>query len=144
MCLGELVLVPADVTSRYGENGRTGKSFTTIILGGNARGDVLPPLTIYAAKSVKKEWTEGGPDGSLYKSSSSGWINHDIFAEWFDEIFLTTTRPLPRPIRLVLDGHNCHFSVKVIEQAKENEIIMLFLPPNSTHGLQPLDLVTFG
>lgn len=142
--LGKLVLVPAETKMKYEENGGSGKSFTTVVLGGNAKGDVLPPMTIYAAKHVNKQWTEGGPDGAIYKSSNNGWINCDLFFAWFTEIFLPATHSTPRPVLLVLDGHNCHFSVKLIESAKENEVIVLCLPPHCTHCLQPLDLVTFG
>ncbi|CAF2218122.1 unnamed protein product, partial [Rotaria magnacalcarata] len=51
----ELVLVPSDTKVKYEENGGTGKSFTTAIIGVNAKGDILPPLTVYAAKSVNHQ-----------------------------------------------------------------------------------------
>lgn len=136
--------MPAETKTKYEENGGLGKSFTTVVLGANAKGDVLPPMTIYAAKNVKKEWTDGGPDGAIYKSSPNGWINHNLFSEWFTEIFLPATHSTPRPLFLVLDGHQSHFSIKLIESAKENQVIILCLPPHCTHTLQPLDLVTFG
>ncbi|CAF3936927.1 unnamed protein product [Rotaria sp. Silwood1] len=140
----ELVLASAETKIKYEENGGTGKSFTTILICVNAKGDVLPPMTIYGSKTVNKQWTVGGPDRSVYKCSSRGWINEDLFSNWFIENFLVETKSTPRPLLLVLDGHHCHFSVKVIEAAKQNEVIIVCLPPHSTHGLQPLDLVTFG
>ncbi|CAF4992087.1 unnamed protein product [Rotaria sp. Silwood1] len=138
----ELVLASAETKIKYEENGGTGKSFTTILICVNAKGDVLPPMTIYGSKTVNKQWTVGGPDRSVYKCSSRGWINEDLFSNWFIENFLVETKSTPRPLLLVLDGHHCHFSVKVIEAAKQNEVIIVCLPPHSTHGLQPLDLVT--
>ena len=141
---GELVLVPSDTKIKYEENGGTGKLFTTIIIGANAKGDVIPPLTIYAAKHVSDQWTKGGPDRSAFQCSHYGWINGDIFSFWFIDILLIEIQSLARPVLLILDGHQCHFTVKVIEAAKQNNVIILCLPPHCAHGLQPLDLVTFG
>ncbi|CAF2097554.1 unnamed protein product [Rotaria magnacalcarata] len=140
----ELVLVPSDTKVKYEENGGTGKSFTTAIIGVNAKGDILPPLTVYAAKSVNHQWTEGGSPRSTYQCSKNGWINDDIFGFWFLNVFVAETISLARPVLLVLDGHRCHFTIQVIEAAKQHNIIILCLPPHCTYGLQPLDLVTFG
>jgi len=137
------VLVPSETKIKYEENGGTGKSFTTVIVATNAKGDTLPPMTIYAAKNVNIQWTQGGPDRAAFKCSSNGWISEDLFACWFNEIFLVETQSLARPLLLILDGHQCHFSVRVIEAAKLNDVIILCLPPHCTHGLQPLDVVTF-
>ncbi|CAF0967846.1 unnamed protein product [Rotaria sordida] len=76
----ELVLVPSDTKIKYEENGGAGKSFTTIIIAVNAKGDVLPPLTVYAAQRVNNQWTEGGPARSAYCCTNNGWINDEVFA----------------------------------------------------------------
>jgi hypothetical protein len=110
----------------------------------NAKGDILPPLTVYAAKNVNDQWVNGGPDRSTFQCSHNGWINDDIFYFWFINVFLTEIQLVPRPVLLFLDGHQCHFTVKVIEAAKQNNVIILCLPPHTTHVFQPLDLVTFG
>ncbi|CAF4021304.1 unnamed protein product [Rotaria sp. Silwood1] len=129
----ELVLVPSDTKIKYEENGGTGKSFTTIIKAVNAKGDVLPPLTVCAAKHVNNQWTEGGPARSAYCCTDNGWINDEVFAFWFINVFLMEIQSVPRPVLLVLDGHNCHFTVKVIEAARQNDIIIVCLPPHCTH-----------
>ena len=71
---GELVLAPSDTKIKYEENGGTGKSFTTAIICVNAKGDILPPLTVYAAKSVNRQWTEGGPARSTFQCSKK-WLD---------------------------------------------------------------------
>lgn len=139
-----MVLVSSDTKIKCEENGGTGKSFTTIIIAVNAKGDTLPPLTVYAAKNVNDQWTIGGPDRSTFQCSQNGWINDNILSFWFINVFLNEIRSLARPVLLLLDGHQCHFTVKVIEAAKQNNVIILCLPPHTTHSLQPLDLVTFG
>ena len=85
---GELVLVPSDTKTKYEENGGTGKSFTTMIIWVNAKGDTLPPLTVYAAKHVNEQWTNGGPARSAFQCSPNGWINVEIFYFWFINVFL--------------------------------------------------------
>jgi DDE superfamily endonuclease len=141
---GEFILVPTETKVRYKENGGVGRQFTTVVIGVNAKGDTLPPFTIYAAKNVNQQWTVAGPDGGVFKCSPSGWINETLFALWFVEIFLSAIQSVARSVLLLLDGHQCHFSVQVIEAAKRNDVIIVCLPPHCTHGLQTLDVVTFG
>ena len=42
----------------------------------------------------------------------------------------------------LLDGHSSHYNPAVIKQIKN--IVILCLPPNTTHIMQPLDRVCFG
>ena len=41
---------------------------------------------------------------------------------------------------LISDNLSSHMSVEVIRSCNENEIAFVFLPPNSTHLTQPLDI----
>lgn len=45
---------------------------------------------------------------------------------------------------LILDGHNSHCSLKFVLYAERNGIIVLCLPPHTTHRLQPCDVGVFG
>ncbi|CAF4491542.1 unnamed protein product, partial [Didymodactylos carnosus] len=40
-------------------------------------------------------------------------------------------------------GHKSHQSVRTIELAIENDVLLLCIPPHSTHVLQPLDVIFF-
>ena len=45
---------------------------------------------------------------------------------------------------LILDGHGSHCnSVETLEYAEANDVILLCLPPHTTHYLQPLDRSVF-
>jgi hypothetical protein len=48
------------------------------------------------------------------------------------------------PALLILDNYESHLSVTAINVAKENGIVMLTLPPHTSHTLQPLDRTVFG
>jgi len=45
---------------------------------------------------------------------------------------------------LILDGHGSHKTLAAIEYARDHGIVMISLPPHTTHELQPLDLTLFG
>ena len=47
-----------------------------------------------------------------------------------------------RPLLLLLDGHSTHYQPKVVRYA--NQVIMLCLPPHTTHETQPLDCGVFA
>lgn len=44
---------------------------------------------------------------------------------------------------LIQDGHTSHTSIKLIELARENNILLLCLPLHTMHILQPLDVGVF-
>ncbi len=45
---------------------------------------------------------------------------------------------------LILNKYNSHATFAFTEYAKENNIILLYLPAHSTHRLQSLDIAIFG
>jgi hypothetical protein len=44
---------------------------------------------------------------------------------------------------LIVDGHGSHVTLEFVEYCYRNKILLLILPPRSTHTLQPLDVVMF-
>jgi len=49
-----------------------------------------------------------------------------------------------RPLFLLLDGHSTHYQPQLIRLAKEHNVIVLCLPPHTTHESQPLDVGVFA
>ena len=45
---------------------------------------------------------------------------------------------------LILDGHGSHLTPEFLEHCDANRILLMVLPPHSTHSLQPLDIVLFA
>ena len=45
---------------------------------------------------------------------------------------------------LILDGYKSHYSEEFEEYYKGNNIITFYMPPYSSHILQPLDIRCFG
>ena len=48
------------------------------------------------------------------------------------------------PVVLFFDGHYSHISIEIIRQAQANRVVLMCLPPNITHLLQPLDVGVFA
>ena len=48
------------------------------------------------------------------------------------------------PVLLLLDGHSTHYTPEALQEAQKAEVIIMCLPPNTTHAAQPLDVSFFG
>lgn len=106
---------------------------------GTASGVNLPPYIVYKSMHLYDTWTKRGPKGTIYNRSSSGWFDINILEDYFFRIVL------PHFQKSAFEDHNCasHLSFKVIQSCIENNIRFVFLPPNSTHLTQPLDVAWF-
>ena len=92
---------------------------------------------------MNHDWTDGEVPGTTYGLSSNGWIDLELFHSWLTDHFLKHAVG-SRPLLLLLDGHSSHYNPATIRFAKEHDVIVLCLPPNTTHESQPLDTCVFG
>ena len=115
----------------------------TVLACANAAGTVLPPMVIFKGERLNHEWTKGEVPNTIYGMSPQGWIDHELFNEWLQKLFIENI-PQTRPVILLLDGHSSHYTPEAIKTAAENEIILFCLPPHATHVAQPLDVSFFG
>ena len=119
------------------------KSQITIVGCASATGHAIPPFIIFAAKQLNSAWMKDEVAGSRYAVSDKGWIDQELFHYWMTDHFLTHA-VASRPLLLLLDGHSSHFRPNTIQFAKDNDIVVFCLPPNTTHECQPLDCSLFG
>ena len=124
----------------------TTKSSTSIMFAVSAAGKVLSPYIVYKAERIQDTWILGGPLGAHYNRTKSGWFDSDVFVDWFEKVALRyfATLPADEPKVLVGDNLASHINYKVVELCQRNNIRMVFLIPNSTHMLQPLDVAVYG
>ena len=60
-------------------------------------------------------------------------------------MFIPQTRPKKQEYRLlVLDGYKSYESTEFNAICRRNKVILLTLPPHTSHVLQPLDLAEFS
>jgi hypothetical protein len=120
------------------------KTSISIMFCGSATGDFLPPYVIYKGQNVYDSWCKGGPKGTYYTSTSSGWFDTYTFCDWFRRIFLPHVRRQPGKKLLLCDNLACHLSTEVIDLCRKEDVEFVCLPANSTDKLQPLDVGIFG
>ena len=81
------------------------KQTVSLMFCGNAIGEFLPPMVVYRAKHVYDDWKRGGPEGSMYESSKSGWFDSRIFEMWFMDMFLPAVEDSSGPLSLAIICH---------------------------------------
>ena len=105
----------------------------TVLACASATGYSIPPMIIYdcKCKSLSNEKIEGEVPDTFYDLSNSNWMDSTLFEE--------SARPL-----LLLDGHASHYNPSVLRMALEQQVILFYLLPHTTHLLQPLDNGVFS
>ncbi|KAJ4446410.1 hypothetical protein ANN_13106 [Periplaneta americana] len=104
-------------------------------------GTFVPPLIVFPRKNMQAELMDGTPPGSIHACHISGWIQADIFTQWFRHFLEVMKATKSDPAILILDGHYSHTrNMEVIELGRENGVSIVCLPPHSSHKMQPLDL----
>ena len=120
------------------------KTSVSIMFCGSAAGQILPPYVVYRGANVYEEWCTGGPKGTVYTATQSGWFDSFSFLDWFKKSFLPSIRRLQGKKILIGDNLSTHISVDVINLCRENDIEFVCFPPNATDKMQPLDVGFFG
>ncbi|XP_044739984.1 uncharacterized protein LOC123301313 [Chrysoperla carnea] len=111
----------------------------------SAGGTFVPPMMIFPRKRDNPLLMKGAPPGAIHACHPSGWIQLELFTQWFEH-FLQHVKPTATsPVLLILDGHASHTrNIKVVDLARENHVRLLSLPPHSSHKMQPLDKTFMG
>lgn len=111
----------------------------------NACGSFIPPMLIFPRVRFKSDLIDKAPHGTVGGANKSGWINEELFTQWFDHFLKCVQAKFrPEPVLLILDGHSSHTkNLNLIIKAKENNCILLSLPSHCSHKLQPLDISFF-
>ena len=67
--------------------------------------------------------TIGEIPATMYGLSDSGWMESEIFHQWFTHHFLVHAPPV-RPLLLLLDGHSMHYNPGFITKAAYEKVIV--------------------
>ena len=76
------------------------KARFTVLACASAGGFVMPPFVIYQRKNLAESLVQGEIPGTMYgMNPNSGWIDGELFQEWFTRHFLKYA-PATRPLKL--------------------------------------------
>lgn len=126
------------------------REFISVLACISALGKTIPPALIYQADSgdLMDTWVEDwAPDQqAFFGSSANGWSSNAFGLDWLRNVFERFTAPTAGNRRrlLLVDGHNSHMNLQFVEECDKLRIILIILPPHSTHQLQPLDVGLFS
>lgn len=80
---------------------------------------------------------------SVYSTQhSNAWATAESLIPAISETVLNAPHLQGKPFLLTMDNFSCHHDKQLLDEIKESGGTILFLPPNSTNELQPLDLRT--
>ena len=141
---------PVPVVARKGSRsipGRASHSRETfsVLVCVNADGSHIPPMIIARGKTERCLHGLGtalGPANARYTYQERAWMNDELGVKWFGELFLPNCGP-ERPQLIILDSHHSHEVLDLLVMAKQNGIIIMAMPPHTTHMLCPLDRTVF-
>jgi len=123
-----------------GERGRT----ITVVCAVSAAGSFIPPMFIFPRQRMASGLSTDGPIGAIYHCSKNGWTTAELFLVWLKHFVENSTCSKEKPVLLVLDNHASHISLEAYEFCRDHGIVMVSLPPHTSHRLQPLDVTFFG
>ena len=115
-----------------------------------ADGTKLPPALVYQGEShdMLDSWVQDFNEGdqAYFASTKNGWSCDELRLQWLQKVFHPHTKDKAGNRRrlLIVDGHSSHVNMKFIDWADRHRIIIMILPPHSTHWLQPLDVGLFS
>nr|XP_047129367.1 jerky protein homolog-like [Hydra vulgaris] len=119
------------------------KTSFSVMLCGNANGELLPSYVVYKAESLWNTWIENGPPKASYNRSKSGWFDSTCFKDWFFSLLLPRLKKAQGRSVIIGDNVSSHLSIAILDTCQSNNIGFAALPANSTHLTQPLDVAYF-
>jgi hypothetical protein len=122
------------------------REWVTVIESINATGWALPPMVIFKGKMRQYSWYETVPTDWTIGVSDNGWTTDALGLTWLKDTFdkHTRNRTVGKYRLLILDGHGSHITAEFDQYCSQNSIIVLCMPPHSSHLLQPLDVSCFS
>jgi len=116
----------------------------TVVCTMGPTGIFLPPFLIFPRKRMNPQLKRDLPVGSEAVAYQTGYMNKEIFLRYLTHFIEHTNPSRESPVLLIMDNHISHISLEACDIAKNNNIILLTIPPHTSHKLQPLDVSFFG
>lgn len=129
----------------YRITGNNEKENITVLITGNAIGQLAPPLVLFKGKSLPENVAVVGPRDYGYGYADNGYMTSECFYEFITNVFYPwlVKMKIKFPVVMYLDGHKSHITLPLSKFCREKEIVLIALYPNATHIIQLLDVAFF-
>lgn len=110
-------------------------------------GTAIDPLIIFKGENLQTAWIPSDTKNErAWSCNSKGWTCDNIGHEWIQKVFdpATCAKANGEKRVLVCDSHGSHVTADFVGYCIENGIIILLMPPHSSHLCQPLDIGIFS
>ena len=104
-------------------------------------------MIIFRAENLNFQWIPASIAGDWrFACNSKGWTSNEHGLDWLRHCFEPETREKANGAYrlLICDGHDSHITGELIAHCMDNNIILMILPPHTSHLTQPLDVGVFG
>jgi hypothetical protein len=145
---GQWVIVPAGQEQGRFQNliSSTGDTeHVSVVEYISASGEIIAPLIIIKGVVIQARWFADIQDGDIAIGVSELGYSNDILSfQWLQHWNRLSKRRQQGTYRLlIMDGYESHLTIQFVWYCEMEKIILLCLPPHSTHFLQPLNVVIF-
>ncbi|KAK9744430.1 DDE superfamily endonuclease [Popillia japonica] len=106
----------------------------TVVACGNALGQRIPPMVLFKGKRQKPEWIDSMPPGTSIAMTARGSMTAVRFEMGLNHFVKFKS---PGWCLLIIDGARSHLDAAIVDAAEAPDIMLLCLPSNTTHELQP-------
>lgn len=137
-------LVSFDGSTPWVPSLKPGGNHTTLFPIISAAGQRVTPTVIL--HSERKEFVKPGSYHVATYRTENGYMDQVTFVKILEDVFIPYVQMIRRSLSgnklavLIVDGHSSRYSVEAIELLLRNNIVLLVLPPHTSHVAQPLDL----
>ncbi|KAG1714540.1 hypothetical protein GQR58_001134 [Nymphon striatum] len=119
-------------------------TLVTICCAVGATGNTIPPMFVFPRVHFRDHFLHGAPPGSIGAAHQSGWMTAETFPMFMRHFVAHVNCTQNNKVLLILDNHDIHISLDVIDYARANGVVLLSFPPHCSHKMQLLDRTVFG
>jgi hypothetical protein len=115
------------------------REFITLIVCISALGIAIPPVLLYkgVSRDLQDTWVEDleEKDPFYFAFTKNSWTNNTYKIEWLKTVFKSYTQPKRAITKrlLIVNSYSSYVNLVFIEYTSRYGIIILILPPYSTH-----------
>ena len=113
----------------------------------NAAGTSIPSFYIFHGRRFRQNYIEKCEAGATMAMQQRAWMTSYLVSTWISHFIASVRRvgdiSLENRHLLILDRHNSHVTLDVVQEASAAGLDLLTLPAHTSHALQPLDVAVF-